>query len=379
LPYVLGIDVAPGRTHAGTCERRGAGWTDPETLWLGDRTASAATALFLDDEGYLLTGDAALQAGAHVPSRLLTGFHRRIGDDVPMLVEGEAFPPESLTTVLTEGIAEYAASLFGQAPEHLVLTHPGDWGSYRRDLLRRALANAGYTAVTLVPGPIAALHAHLPVPGPGDVAAGICEFGADGVIVTLATASGAGSWQVAATADGVAPTAAVSTLFALAQSAAATPKHLAGVVFCGDVPPHALPSRLPCPLFADPEPPATAALGAAVLATLRGGPLVRRNQGEPAVHAVETTVLPRVDAVTELGDRPARPPVDITPFEVPPRTGPLDLLRRRRPLAAAVLLVAGALSAGVITFTAREANAGSDKPAAPAPASCTTAPGKGHC
>src|SRR5207248_10708952 len=32
------IDVAPGRTHAATCERRGAGWTEPETLWLGERT-----------------------------------------------------------------------------------------------------------------------------------------------------------------------------------------------------------------------------------------------------------------------------------------------------------------------------------------------------
>src|SRR3954468_2430170 len=157
LPYVLGIDVAQGRTHAATSRPQGPGWGEPEPLWLGERSPAAASALFLDDEGYLLTGDAAAQAGAHVPSRLLTGFHRRIGDDVPMLVEGEPFPPETLTAVLVEGIAEHAAHLFGGAPHHLVLTHPGGWGTYRRDVLRRALADAGFPDVTLVPGPIAAL------------------------------------------------------------------------------------------------------------------------------------------------------------------------------------------------------------------------------
>ena len=378
MPYVLGIDVAPGRTHAATCERRGAGWTEPETLWLGERTPAAASALFLDEDGYLLTGDAAVQAGARYPARLLTGFHRRIGDDVPMVVEGEQFPPESLTTVLVEGIAEYAAGLFGQAPEHLVLTHPGDWGAYRRDLLRRALADAGYTAVTLVPGPIAALHAHLPPPGLGDTAAGVCEFGTDGVTVTLATASGPNGWQVATATEGVAPGAAVGTLFALAQSAAATPKNLAGVVFCGDVSPQVLPARLPCPMFAGPAAPAVAALGAAVLASQRGS-LARHEPGGREVHAVETTLLPRVDAAAELGDRPPRPPVEITPFELPERTGPLNRFRRKRPLAAAVLLLAAGASAGLITLTAREATAGPDHSPAPAPASCTAASAKGRC
>ena len=375
MPYVLGIDVAPGRTHAATCARRGAGWADPEPLWLGERTPAAASALFLDDEGYLLTGDAAAHAGASVPSRLLTGFHRRIGDDVPMMVEGDPFPPEALTTVLTEGIAEHAAGLFGGDPLHLVLTHPGDWGGYRRDLLRRALAESGFTAVTLVPGPIAALHAHLPAPGPGDAVAGVCEFGSDGVNVTLATSSGSSGWQVSATAEGVAPAAAVSTLFALAHNASTTPKGLAGVVFCGDVPPHAVPPHSPCPMFAGPVPPATAALGAAALAAQRTNP--RR---QPEVPAVETTLLPRVDTVPELGERPPRPPVEIAPFPVPEKTGPLQLLRRRRPLAAAALLVAVGVSAVVITVTARDATAGPEKPAAPTSSCAAAAPSReGSC
>ncbi len=376
MSYVLGIDVAQGRTHAATCRRHGPGWGDPEPLWLGERTPAAASALFLDDEGYLLTGDAAAQAGARVPSRLLTGFHRRIGDDVPVLVEGEPFPPETLTTVLVEGIAEHAANLFGGAPQHLVLTHPGDWGGYRRDVLRRALADAGFPAVTLVPGSIAALGAHLPVPGPGATAAGVCEFGADGVNVTLATATGASGWQPAASAEGVAPAAALSTLFALAGAASTSPKGLAGVVFCGDVPPHALPARPPCPVFAGPVPPAATALGAAALAALRADH--RGTPYEPP--AVQTTLLPQVDTLGDLGERPPRPPVEITPFELPEKSGPMNLFRRRRPLAAAVLVLAAALSAVVITLTAREATAGPDPSPAPSHCAGPGAPsGEGHC
>ncbi|GAB3155080.1 molecular chaperone DnaK [Amycolatopsis stemonae] len=376
MPYVLGIDVAQGRTHAATCRRHGPGWGEPEPLWLGERTPAAASALFLDDEGYLLTGDAAAQAGTRIPSRLLTGFHRRIGDDVPMLVEGEAFPPETLTTVLVEGIAEHAANVTGGPPAHLVVTHPGDWGAYRRDLLRRALADAGFAAVTLVPGSIAALGAHLPVPGPGATAAGVCEFGADGVHVTLATATGASGWQPASSAEGVAPAAALSTLFALAGAASTSPKGLAGVVFCGDVPPHALPARPPCPVFTGPVPPATAALGAAAIGTLRAD-----NRSSPlAPPAVETTLLPQVDTLGDLGERPPRPPVDITPFELPERAGPMNLFRRRRPLAAAVLVLAAAISAVVITVTAREATAGPDPSPAPSHCAAPGAPsGEGHC
>jgi hypothetical protein len=381
LPYVLGIDVAQGRTHAAICHRHGTGWSDPELLWLGERSPAAASALFLDDEGYLLTGDAAAQAGARVPSRLLTGFHRRIGDDVPMVVEGESFPPETLTTVLVEGIAEHAADQFGGSPRHLVLTHPGDWGGYRRDVLRRALADAGFTAVTLVPGSIAALGAHLPVPGPGVTAAGVCEFGADGVNVSLATPTAANGWQIGASAEGVSPAAALSTLFALTGTASMSPKGLAGVVFCGDVPPHALPARPPCPMFAGPVPPASTALGAAALAGLRADH--RATPQEPP--AVETTLLPRMDTLGELGERPPRPPVEITPFELPERSGPMDLFRRRRPLAAAVLVLAAAVSAVLITLTAREATAGPDQSPTPSqstPSHCAApgAPsGEGHC
>ncbi|NBH10870.1 molecular chaperone DnaK, partial [Amycolatopsis sp. SID8362] len=142
----------------------------------------------------------------------------------------------------------------------------------------------------------------------------------------------------------------------------------------------ALPARPPCPMFAGPVPPATAALGAAALGTLRAEG--RGGLQEPL--AVETTLLPQVDTLGELGERPPRPPVEITPFELPERVTPMNLFRRRRPLAAAILVLAAAVSAGAITLTAREANAGPGTTPAPSPAPSHCArpgapSGEGHC
>ncbi|MFI5609473.1 molecular chaperone DnaK [Amycolatopsis sp. NPDC051903] len=381
MPYVLGIDVAHARTHAATRRRQADGWGAPEPLWLGEGSPAAATALFLDDEGYLLTGDAAAHAGAGTPSRLLTGFHRRIGDDVPVFVAGERFSPESLTAVVVEGIAEHAGTQLGGAPRHLVITHPGDWGNYRRDLLRRALGESGFAAVTLVPSAIAALYAHLPEPEPGDQTAAVCEFGPDGVTVTLATASGASGWVARTSTEGVAPAAAVSTAFALAHGISVMPDALAGIVFCGEPGPGVLPGRLPCPVFTGPQPALTAAFGASSLAVQRMSPPTRRDRP-----AAETTLLPRVESRPELTERPAPPPVEITPFELPEPEGPAKLLRRWRPLAAAAAVLAIGSSVLIAVLTSHEATADKGIPQ-PHPASLSScarpagaAPtGEGHC
>ena len=107
MSYVLGIDVAQGRTHAATCHRQDPGWGEPEPLWLGERTPAAASALFLDDEGYLLTGDAAelgpwLAEHADVDAIDLTGasprrameLERAAADTVKRLIRTPADEPD---------------------------------------------------------------------------------------------------------------------------------------------------------------------------------------------------------------------------------------------------------------------------------------------
>ncbi|WP_037303286.1 molecular chaperone DnaK [Amycolatopsis orientalis] len=366
MPYVLGIDIASTRTTAATCADQGEGWGMPEPLWLGAHGPAAASAVFLDDDGYLLTGDAALDAGRSAPARLLTGFHERVGDDVPVIVGGERFPAESLSAVLVDAAVDQAAERFGEKPRHLVLTHPGGWGSFRRELLRRALAEAGFPRAALVAAPIAALHAYLAPQG--GVTAGVCEFGPDGAVVTIA-AAGISGWQPVKSVEGVDPGEAVGKVFELAHGAGVQPQALAGIVLTGDAPP--MPGRTPCPLFASSDPVLTIATGAANIAARRDIPQPGGPRSD-AVATVETTLLPRVDAPEELTERPERPPVDITPFPLPERTGAAKLLSRRKPLVAGAAVVVLAATTLLLTLTTREATA--DKGHQPPPASSTCAP-----
>lgn len=367
MPYVLGIDIASTRTTAATCVNTGDGWGVPEPSWLGARGPAAASAVFLDDDGYLLTGDAAVEAGRSAPARLLTGFHERVGDDVPVIVGGERFPAESLSAVLVDAAVDQAAERFGEKPQHIVLTHPVGWGSFRRELLRRALAEAGFPRAALIAAPIAALHAYLAPQG--DVTAGVCEFGPDGAVVTIA-AAGVNGWQPVKTVEGVEPGDAVGKVFELAHGAGIPPQALAGIVLCGDAPP--VPGRTPCPVFASSDPVLTVATGAANIAARRDLP----QPGGPASNAVatvETTLLPRVDVPGELTERPERPPVDITPFPLPERTGAAKLLSRRKPLVAGAAVVVLAATTLLLTLTTREATA--DKgPEAPPTTSSSCAP-----
>ncbi|MGW4830777.1 molecular chaperone DnaK [Amycolatopsis japonica] len=368
MPYVLGIDIASTRTTAATCVNSGDGWSVPEPSWLGARGPAAASAVFLDDDGYLLTGDAAVEAGRSAPARLLTGFHERVGDDVPVIVGGERFPAESLSAVLVDAAVDQAAERFGEKPHHIVLTHPVGWGSFRRDLLRRALAEAGFPRAALVASPVAALHAYLAPHG--DVTAGVCEFGPDGAVVTIAAATAVNGWQPVKTLEGVDPAEAVGKVFELAHGAGVPPQALAGIVLCGEAPP--VPGRTPCPVFASSDPVLTVATGAANIAARRDLPQPG-GAGSHAVATVETTLLPRVDTPEELTERPERPPVDITPFPLPERTGAAKLLSRRKPLVAGAAVVVLAATTLLLTLTTREATA--DKgPEAPPTTSSSCAP-----
>jgi hypothetical protein len=236
MPYVLGIDIGRTRTCAAVRTLRDQQWSEPQAVPLGVQTPAAASALFLDDDGYLLTGDLAAQTGAAQPERLITGFHERIGDDVPMIVSGEPFSPESLSAVVVGWIVDRVTRDQGGPAQAVVLTHPADWGPYRCGLLAGALRDAGQPHVTITPGPMSA-------------------------------------------------------------PAAAT---------------------LACRQLAD--------------------------AGEAAV---ETTLIPRVERTPRVAERPARPPVEITPFPVPAKRPASKLLtgyrRKLAPAAVIVVAVAGML------------------------------------
>ncbi|BCB79773.1 molecular chaperone DnaK [Phytohabitans flavus] len=156
MPYVLGIDIGGTTTTAAVSRLGNAGWLAPEVVRLGVRSTTVPSVLHVSGDGALTVGEPVqLDAG-----RVARGFVRRIGDDVPQIVGGEPCTPQALTAVLAMWVVERVLAHEGEPAEQVVISHPAAWGTYRRELLHRALWEIGLANVTLLPEPVVAAESH---------------------------------------------------------------------------------------------------------------------------------------------------------------------------------------------------------------------------
>ncbi|MET7877462.1 Hsp70 family protein [Micromonospora sp. DT68] len=156
MPYVLGLDIGNTTTAAVVVRRDGTGWARPEPVPLNAGAALVPSVLHLAPDGTLHIGGPATDDG----SRTSRDFVRRIGDDVPLLLGGEACAPQTLTAELAAWVVEQAHALEGGPAEAIVLSHPAGWRPYRRELLRRALVDLGLPPVTLLPRTVTVAESH---------------------------------------------------------------------------------------------------------------------------------------------------------------------------------------------------------------------------
>ncbi len=130
MSYRLAVDL--GTAFAAAAVVNGS---DPVMVGLGNRSMQIPSVLFLTDDEAFLVGEAAERRGALEPDRLVREFKRRFGDPVPMLVAGAAYSPESLMARLLRWIVATTTTQQGEAPAEVMLTHPANWGPYKRELL----------------------------------------------------------------------------------------------------------------------------------------------------------------------------------------------------------------------------------------------------
>ncbi|WP_436491889.1 Hsp70 family protein [Actinokineospora sp. HUAS TT18] len=159
MPYVLGIDVGRTRGAAAVCRRVGAGYGPAEVVPIDHGSRWTPAVLTISDTGELLVGQAAQAWTAVEPQRVARGFLPRVGDGIPVLLGGELYPAETLAAAVVTWIADAVAAAEGEAAERIAVTHPPDWGSYRRGLFRGALHAAGMAGVLLLPTVVAAAEA----------------------------------------------------------------------------------------------------------------------------------------------------------------------------------------------------------------------------
>ncbi|MEU8228653.1 Hsp70 family protein [Actinoplanes sp. NPDC048967] len=168
MQYGLGIDLGTTQTAAAV---RVDGRT--EVVRLGGRRAEIPSLVFVRPDGGLLIGEAAERRGQAEPARLAREFKRRIGDPVPILAGGVPFSAHALTAKLLRHVLDTVIRLQDGPPAVLTVTHPANWGPYKREQLDQALrlADTGPALLRTEPEAAALQHATARRIGPGETVA----------------------------------------------------------------------------------------------------------------------------------------------------------------------------------------------------------------
>ncbi|SHH09523.1 Hsp70 family protein [Streptoalloteichus hindustanus] len=200
MPYVLGVDVGTARTTAAVCRLDSPPDGGGQPVRLGAAATAVPTALHLSPDGTALVGEDAEERAPAEPALIARGFPRRVGDPEPMVVGGEPYLAEVLTAVLVRWVADQVAEQEGGPARHVALTHPGDWGAHRRQVVLGELRAAGLTEVTLVPRPVAVAEQHA-VRDPGAAALAVLVVNSDDVDCALVRRTEDGGFDLAGRAD----------------------------------------------------------------------------------------------------------------------------------------------------------------------------------
>lgn len=141
MTYSLGVDlgttfVAAAIAHA----------SQVEMFTLGNRSVVSPAVVYAREDGTLVTGDAAGRRAISRPDRVGREFKRRLGDPTPVILGGATYAVTALLGTLLRDVVERVVETEGGPPDRVVLTHPANWGPFRRELFDEVPPLAGLLA-----------------------------------------------------------------------------------------------------------------------------------------------------------------------------------------------------------------------------------------
>ena len=152
--YALGIDLGTTFTAAAVVREGQA-----QIVSLGTRSAAIPSVVFIGEDEAVVTGEAAARRGVSEANRVAREFKRRLGDTIPIVVGGSAYSAQSLMAKLLRAVVDKVTELEGHAPAQIAISHPANWGAFKKDLLDQAVQLAGLVGATTVTEPeAAAIH-----------------------------------------------------------------------------------------------------------------------------------------------------------------------------------------------------------------------------
>ncbi len=136
--YQAGIDL--GTTYTAAAVHRGSETT---MVALGSRSAAVPSIVLLRADGTVLTGEAAERRALSEPERVVREYKRRFGDTTPIIVAGSPYSAEALMARMLRAVVNHMTEQEGETPGRIVVTHPANWGNYKRELLDQMVRLAG--------------------------------------------------------------------------------------------------------------------------------------------------------------------------------------------------------------------------------------------
>ncbi len=140
MSYSLGVDL--GTTFVAAAVGHAP---QVEMFTLGDRSVVSPAAVYARDDGSVVTGEAAIRRAISNPDRVGREFKRRLGDPTPVILGGTAYPVTTLLAKVLRDVVTRVTDIEGAPPGRVVLTHPANWGPYRRELFDEVPELAGLT------------------------------------------------------------------------------------------------------------------------------------------------------------------------------------------------------------------------------------------
>jgi actin-like ATPase involved in cell morphogenesis len=151
MTFGLGVDL--GTTFTAAAVSHG---DQPEMVSLGDRSAAMPSVVMIGQDGSSIVGDAAHRRAVVHPARVAREVKRRLGDPTPLILGGEPHSAAQILSRLLRAAVDAAVTREGRRADGIVLTHPANWGPYKRELFDSVPRLADLTAVSMVTEPEAA-------------------------------------------------------------------------------------------------------------------------------------------------------------------------------------------------------------------------------
>ncbi len=151
MGYSLGVDL--GTTFVAAAV---ASATRVEMFTLGDRSVVTPAIVYLREDGVLVTGEAAGLRAVSSPDRVSREFKRRLGNPTPVILGGQPHTVTALLGTLLRDVVQKVIETEGEPPDNVVLTHPANWGPFRRALFEEVPQYAGLENPPMVTEPEAA-------------------------------------------------------------------------------------------------------------------------------------------------------------------------------------------------------------------------------